>query len=707
MPNKLWKATSAYFLRPVQFVRAYQGSNLRPDIVAGLTVAVVLLPQAIAYAMIAELPPRVGLYSAIVAAIVGALWGSSNQLHTGPTNAASLLVLTILLPIAEPGTPEFLAAAGLMAVMVGVFRLVMGLARLGILVNFVSDSVIIGFTAGAGMLISVSQLRHLLRLDFPSNPGLIVTLRDIVAHIDAIHWISLGLGAGGIVLIAIIRRFKPKWPAPFIVMAVAAAIVGGLSLDGQGVEVIGQIPRSLPPLADLPWLDFELITQLFPGMLAVGALGLVEAMAIARSIAGQSGQRLDSNQEFVGQGLANIACGLFSGYTTSGSFTRSAVNFNAGGKTSMSSIFSGIFVLAAILLIAPLAAFVPRSALAGVLLVTAYGMIDRQEMARIWRGTRGDAIIMVIPFLSTLFLPLQFAVLTGILLAFVVYVMRTSTPRVVPVLPAKDFSHFAQYSDASPCVQLAILDIFGDLYFGAVSHVEEAIHSHLEKNPSQRFLLLRMFSVDQIDISGVHALESIVRALRKRGGDVFVMRTQEPVLDLMQSTGFYDYLGHDHFFSYGDAIGHIFHHILDPAICIYECEARAFKECQNLPRRIKHPVEIPIHTEIPAGRVAGVTPQELWDELRGDNPPLVIDVREPREFKRGHIPQAESIPLFKLLSASSQIPRDRPVVFVCRSGRRSTRATYLLTNQGYTNIRVLRGGILAWESAGLLEAVGG
>ncbi|MBU1660171.1 MAG: STAS domain-containing protein [Chloroflexi bacterium] len=705
MLNKLWTATSAYFLHPIQFVRAYQRSNLRPDIVAGLTVAVVLLPQAIAYAMIAELPPQVGLYSAIVAAIVGALWGSSNQLHTGPTNAASLLVLTILLPIAEPGTSEFLTAAGLMAVMVGVFRLVMGLARLGMLVNFVSDSVIIGFTAGAGMLISVNQLRHLLRLDFPSNPGLIITLRDIIAHIHAIHWISLGLGAGGIVLIAIVQRFESKWPAPFIVMSVAAAIVGGLGLDGQGVEVIGQIPRSLPPLADLPLLDFELITQLFPGMLAVGALGLVEAMAIARSIAGQSGQRLDSNQEFVGQGMANIACGLFSGYTASGSFIRSAVNFNAGGQTPMSSVFSGIFVLAAMFLIAPLAAYVPRSALAGVLMVTAYGMIDRQEMARIWRGTRGDAVIMVMTFLSTLFLPLQFAVLTGILLSFIVYVMRTSTPRVIPVLPARDYSHFAQYSDARPCAQLAILDIFGDLYFGAVNHVEEAIHSHLEENPGQRFLLLRMVSVDQVDISGVHALESIVRSLRKRGGDVFMMRTQEPVLNLMKSTGFYEYLGHDHFFSYDDAIGHLFHHILDPVICIYECEARVFEECQNLPKRIKHPVEIPIHTEMPAGHVAGVTPQELWDELHSADPPLVVDVREPREFKRGHIPQAESIPLFELLSASSQIPHDRPVVFVCRSGRRSTRATYLLTNQGYTNTRVLRGGILAWETAGLLEAV--
>jgi SulP family sulfate permease len=217
--------------------------------------------------------------------------------------------------------------------------------------------------------------------------------------------------------------------------------------------------------------------------------------------------------------------------------------------------------------------------------------------------------------------------------------------------------------------------------------------------------MLRMFGVHQIDISGVHALEAIVQAYRSRGGDVFMMRAHERIMKLLKSTAFYDYLGEEHFLSYNTAIDHIFHHILDPAICIYECEARVFLECQNLPRPKKHGLEKSIQMEIPKHEVDSVSPLELWEELHHAEPPLVIDVREVREFHRGHIPQAKSIPLMQLFGDISQVPKDGAVVFVCRGGRRSTRATYTLTNQGFDNVRVLLGGMLAWETTGLLEAV--
>ena len=326
-------------------------------------------------------------------------------------------------------------------------------------------------------------------------------------------------------------------------------------------------------------------------------------------------------------------------------------------------------------------------------------------MKRILRGTRGDAVIMLGSFASTLFLPLQFAVLVGILLSFIVYVMRTSVPRVIPVLPSKGFRHFIPQEDRDPCMQMGILDILGDLYFGAVPHVDEAIRNHMEAHPHQRFLLLRMFSVDQIDISGVHALEGIVRSYHERGGDVYMMRTQDPIIDLLRSTDFYDFLGEDHFLSYNRAIEHLFHRVLDPAVCIYECEARVFLECQNLPRPPRHPSEEPPHIAMPKDEVNSITPLELWHELHLPIPPVVIDVRERREFRSGHIPQAQTIPLLKLFGDVSQVPKEQSVVFVCRAGRRSTRATYALANQGFKNARVLQGGMLAWEAAGLLEAV--
>ena len=692
-----------YLLRPVRLFREYDRSHLRPDLIAAITVTVILLPQALAYALIVELPPEMGIYAAVAAGIVGALWGSSFQAHTGPTNALSLLVLSSLLITNEPGTPQFLVAAGMMAVMVGLFQLVMGLLRLGVLVNFVSHSVIVGFASGAGVLIAAKQLRHLLGLEFESHT-LVETIQGVAANLLEAHQFTAALGIASIVIILWVRRINSKLPTALISMAFATIVVFILGLDDRGVAVIGLLPRGFPPLADIPIFDLDLIAQLSSGALAVGAIGLVETTAISRSIATHTGQRLDSNQEFVGQGLANMAAGFFSGYPSAGSFSRSAVNFKSGARTSVSAVFSGVFVLIATFLLAPMAAYLPRAALAGVLIVTAYDMIDRKEIARIFRGARGDAAILLVTFLGTLFLHIEFAVLAGILLSFALYIMSTSVPQVYPLLPDEEFRHFVRQVHQPPCPQLGVIEIQGDLYFGAVSHFEKAIHDHSSQHSEQRFLLLRMGSVNQCDFSGIHALESIVQSYRDNGGDVFIGRVREPVRELMDSTGFSQHLGEDHFLSSDTAIHYLFHRIIDPAICIYECPVRAFRECQNLPKR-EYPVEIPLHTEIPAGSIEDLPPRQLWESLHGDSPPFVVDVREPREFQQGHIPTAKLVPLPELLSASQDLPADRSLVFVCRGGRRSTRAAYALHKRGYEKVRVLKGGMLAWEAAGLLEAV--
>ncbi|MFQ5343789.1 MAG: SulP family inorganic anion transporter, partial [Anaerolineae bacterium] len=653
---------------------------------------------------IAELPPQMGLYAAIVGAIVAALWGSSNQAHTGPANAISLLVLSVLLTSATPGTPAFVVAAGMVAVMAGVFQLAMGLARLGTVADFVSHSVVVGFTGGAAVLIAAKQLRPLLGLDFTSR-SLMQTTQAVVTHLSETHGPTLALGVGTILVIVLLRWLDPRLPGALLGMVLASAIVYILGLDKGGVAVIGQLPRSLPPLAQLPLFNLDLIAELSTGALAVGAIGLVETMAISRSIAAQTGQRLDSNQEFVGQGLANIAAGFLSGYPCAASFSRSAVNHESGARTPIAAVFSSLFVLLAMFILTPLAAYLPRTALAGVLIVTAYGMIDRAEIARIWRGTPGDAAIMLVTFLGTLFLHIEFAVLLGILLSLVLYVLQTSVPGVHSVLPDDDFRYLIQRPEKPECPQLGILDVHGDLYFGAVNHVEQAIHEHMTSHPEQRFLLLRMHSVNVCDFSGIHMLEGVMHSCRERAGDMFLMRVREPVLRVMESTGFYDYLGAEHFLSEEAAVTHLFYKVLDPAICIYECDVRAFKECQNLPKRTYPVGMIPLHTDLPAHPLTSMSAQALWQQIHGTTPPLVIDVREPREFKRGHIIEARLIPLPTLLSDTSELPDGRPVVLVCRSGRRSSRAASALNDRGYDNVVILRGGMLAWEAAGLLEAI--
>ncbi len=698
------KTIPTFFLRPIRIAQNYRGSDLRADLLAGLTVGVVLLPQAVVFAILAGLPPEMGIYTAIVAAIVGALWGSSHHLHTGPTNTSSLLVLSTLLPLAAPGSPAFIAAAGLMALMVGIIRLGMGLARLGMLVQFVSDSVIVGFTAGVGLLIILGEARHLLRADAPASSFIGDTVMALIAQLPQTHWLSLGLGVGAALMIVLLQRIDRRLPGPLLAMVVTSAAVALFQLEATGVQVLGELPRSLPPLAQLPLFDLELIGHLSTGALAVAAIGLVEAASIARAIAIQSGQRLDNNQEFVGQGLANIACGLLSGYPCSSSFNRSALNYRANARTAMAGVFSGMFVLLALFVVAPLAAYVPRAALAGVLIVTAFAMIDGKEVRRIWRGARGDAVIMVVTLLATLLLPLQFAVVSGILMALGYYILQTSTPRVQTVLPDAQFRHLTHQPDKPCCCQLGIIDILGDLYFGAVNHIEASIRQNLALHPQQRFLLLRMQSVQRCDISGIHMLESIVRLYRERGGAIFITRVREPVLDLMRSTNFDTFLGSDHFLHEDIAIEYLFHKMLDPAVCIYECEVRAFRECQNLPKRA-YPLTIKAPPHLPDLRIPHISVQQIWQHLRQGNIPLIIDVREPREFKQGHIPHARLVPLATILDGTAPIPRNERIVLVCRSGRRSMRAAQQLTNLGYNNIIIMEGGMIAWQAAGLLEAV--
>ncbi len=507
-------SSASYFTRPARILRGYKAQNLRPDIIAGLTLSVLVLPQGIAFAFIAGLPPAMGLYTGIVGAIVGGLWGSSHQLHTGATNTASLLVASVLIPIAVQGSPEYIAAAGLLAIMVGIFRVLVGVARLGVLANFVSDSVVVGFTAGAGILIAVGQMRNLLRVSDGGSTAMLVKVQNLILNVPETHFVTLALGGGAILILLILRKFFPKLPGPLIVMVLGAVLVAVLGLDQKGVRIIGELPHSLPPLASIPFFSFNLIFDLSLGMLALGTIGLVEATSISRSISARSGQRLDSNQEFVGQGLASLASGLFSGYTTSASFNRSAASYDANAQTGVAAAFSGVFALIAMLVFAPAAAYIPLAVLAGVLIVISVGMIDVPEMARILRSTRGDASIMVVTLFATLLLPLQFAVLVGILMSLAYYLLKTSMPIVIPVLPDDTYKHLGRRSDKPQCPQLAVLEVRGDLYFGAVNHVEDMILDNMHKHPHQQYLALRMQNVQHIDISGIHALELIVRAYR-------------------------------------------------------------------------------------------------------------------------------------------------------------------------------------------------
>jgi SulP family sulfate permease len=581
----------------------------------------------------------------------------------------------------------------------------MGLARLGILVNFVSDSVIVGFTAGAGILIFVNQLRNLLRLDIPSTPGLAETLKLVASHIQETHLISLGLGLGAVLLIVLLKQIKENLPGPLLAILLISILVAVLKLDQSGVRVVSEMPQRLPAMIDFTSINLNLVGRLIPSALAVAAIGLVQTVSIGRVIAAQTRQRLDSNQEFIGQGLANLASGFFSGYPCTGSFVRSAVNYKGGAVTSMASVFAGLIVLIGMLALAPLVRYIPMATLAGVLILTAFGLIDRKEIGRIWRGGHGDRVIMVATLVATLVLPLEYAVLTGISISLAHYLLKTSSPRVQAVVPDEDFEFLVSDSGRESCPQLGVIEILGDLYFGAVYHVEDFLAQYRERHPEQRYLLFRIQSMEHCDISGIHALEATVRTYRKMGGDVFISRCKQPVLDIMRSSGFTEMLGEDHFLGREqNAIAHMFYREIDPAICIYECPLRVFKECQSLAKRLDLVGDLPL-TRKPQLQIPDVSPRILWSEIHTSSPPLVIDVREPREYKRLHIPDARLISLPNLLMDPSQLDRSQDIVLVCQGGRRSSRAASRLVENGFESVRILHGGMNAWEAANLIQAI--
>ncbi|MHC4218557.1 MAG: SulP family inorganic anion transporter, partial [Planctomycetota bacterium] len=504
----------SYVSRPLEIFREYRRAYVGADLIAGLTVAAVAIPQAIAYASVAELPPHYGLYTAAVGAIVGALWGSSRFLSTGPVNASSLLVLPVLLSVAAPGTPDFLMAASLVAVMAGILGIVLAVMRFGVLVTFASKSVLIGFTAGVAVHIAVGQSKHLLGLDVQAMPELYRTVAALIDGIGQANGICLALGLGTMALVVGLGLFGQRVPAALVAIAGSALAVWLLGLEQRGVPVVGAVPRSLPPLTwaatdTLP--DMDMVRALLVGTMAVTALGLIEAVAASQTIARRTGDRLDSNQEFFGQGLANVAAGLFSGYPCSGSFTRSALARQSGARTHLTGVFTGVAVLAGMLLFAPWARMIPKPAIAGVLLVIAWRMVDREGIRRVLRTSRSETAVMVLTFCATMVLPLDFAVLAGVVFSLAFFVIRSSLSRVDSVVPDENYRHFVHDPSQPACPQLGLLDIRGPLFFGAVHHIEEELRHNQEAHPGQHYVVLRLHGVDMCDLSGIEMLESTVR----------------------------------------------------------------------------------------------------------------------------------------------------------------------------------------------------
>lgn len=561
--------------------------TLKADSIAAITGALIVLPQAVAFATIAGLPPEYGLYAAMIPTIIAALWGSSWHLVSGPTTAISIVVFASISPIAEPGSAQYIGLVLTLTVLVGLIQLTMGMARLGSLVNFISHTVIIGFTAGAAILIAGSQLKHFLGLATPQDAHFHEVLIYVASHVSDIQpWV---VTVGMITLLAglLARRYFPK------LYMIVAMIVGSLTAlvinyeigaTQTGINTVGALLASFPPFS-IPDFSFTAIKSTFFPATIIAILALTEAVAIARSVAIKSDQHIDSNQEFIGQGLSNIAGGFFSAYASSGSFNRSGVNYASGARTPVAAALSAVFLLLVVLLVAPLAAYLPVPAMAAILFIVAWSLIDFHHMAEIIKRYKRERIIFAITFAGTL-IDLEKGIFLGILVSLIFYLYRTSQPSMRALVPLKSEMSdprrkFVTVDTTTPtCAQMAMLRIEGSIFFGAVEHVQKQMRAVDEINPQKKHLMLFSRAVNFVDLAGADMLAKEAERRRKSGGGLYLVGVQPGFYEMMKRGGHIAAIGPQNNFKHkGEALRSVYPRF-DVEICRH-CSARIFQECQT------------------------------------------------------------------------------------------------------------------------------
>ena len=561
--------------------------SLRADAVAGLIAAILVIPQGVAFATLAGLPPEYGLYCAMVPTIIAALWGSSWHAVSGPTNAVSLVVLATLSPLAMPGSPAYIGLALTLALMTGVLLLVLGLLRLGTLANFVSNTVVIGFTAGVGCLIIASQLGHFFGLAITPGGTFFQVLAAVAQALDEIDPRATLVASITVVAGILSRRWVPR--LPYLLCALFAGALAAAALNawapGTGLAMLSPLPARLPPLSR-PEFSLQSMHSLLAISLSLTVLVATEAVSVGRALALKAGQRYDANQELVGQGLANVSASFFSGYPAAASFNRSAANYEAGARTPLAALFSAGFLAAMVLLLAPLAAFLPYAALAGVLVLVAWGLIDVPEMRRILGSSRSESAVLILTLAATLLLSLEIAILVGVIGSLAVYLHRTSHPALRSLVPdprTPERKMLETDGRFPECPQMKLLRIEGSIYFGAVPHVEQHFDRLRRESPGQKHLVIMSKSINFIDLAGADLLLAEVRARRDSGGDVYFYSLRQPVEQLLERNGYLDIIGRDHVFrGKREAIATVYSR-LDPERC-RRCTVRAYRECETYPR---------------------------------------------------------------------------------------------------------------------------
>lgn len=535
----------------LQWLPGYQKSWLTGDLSAGLTVGVMLIPQGMAYAMVAGLPPVYGLYASIVPQLVYAIFGTSRQLAVGPVAMDSLLVAAGVSAFASFESSTYIALAILLSLMVGVIQLAFGLMRMGFLVNFMSRPVISGFTSAAAIIIAVSQLKHFLGISLPSEGNVFSILFAAGKAVEDINLITVLIGIVGVIIVKYAKTIHPLVPGALVAVVVSTIVTGVLELNDQGVRIAGAIPAGLPDIG-LPSFDTQHLMDLLPVAFTIALIAFMEAVSVAQAIQAKhkNEYQLDTNQEMMGLGLANIAGSFFSSYPTTGGFSRSAVNDQSGANTNLAGIISAGLIMMTLLFLTPLFYYLPHAILASVIMVAVMGLIDVRYPLFLWKSKKEDFLMLLVTFLATLIFGIKEGIGLGVLLSLVMMIYRSTRPHVARLgrLPGThDYRNIERFKEIEIRDDLLVVRYDAQLYFANATHFSETLRSMVARHRPQ-LVVLDCGSISSIDATALQELEELVKSLLDEGVMICFAGLIGPVRDFLTKTGFISKLGIDHFF---------------------------------------------------------------------------------------------------------------------------------------------------------------
>lgn len=529
----------------------FDASLFKFDLLAGITVSLVAIPQSLAYAQLAGVPAYYGLYAALIPTIVGAVFGSSRQLSTGPVAMTSLLTAASIAPLASHGTEWFYSCVILLALLSGLFQILFGVLRVGVLLNFLSHPVLMGFINAAALIIGLSQLPTLLGIPAPQSSHFLLDIWQVATHIDALHELSLGFGAAAIVLLLAFKRFAPKLPGVLITVSLLTWASYAVGFADMGGRVVGAIPQGLPSIS-FPPLDWNASISLLPAAFVIALISFMEAMSSAKVIAIKTRQPWDENKELIGQGLAKVAAAFCHSMPVSGSFSRSALNLASNAQTGMSSVISAAFVLLTLLFLTPLLFHLPKPVLAAIIMMAVINLVNFPIILSAWRASRDDGIASATTFVATLaFAPnIQNGILVGIMLSLSLLLRRMMRPRIALLGMHQDGTLRDAVRHNLPRLhsRLAAMRFDGALRFVNVSCFENAILELERDYPDVDHILIKGSGINEIDASGVDMVSNLITRFRSNGITLCFSGFKRQTLDVIERTGLVDKIGRENLF---------------------------------------------------------------------------------------------------------------------------------------------------------------